>query len=68
MPYAIHCTLQLTLPCPACHLPAVIPPGHYFAAAGDSSGAVTKCSNGDAANPNGFYQPNWVQYNGVATA
>ncbi|WIA29469.1 hypothetical protein OEZ86_011970 [Tetradesmus obliquus] len=42
-----------------------IPPGHYFSAAANTT---VKCANGDAANPNGFYQPNWVQYTGVATA
>ncbi|WIA29475.1 hypothetical protein OEZ86_011976 [Tetradesmus obliquus] len=44
----------------------MIPPGHYFTAAG-SSGVVAKCPNGDADNPNGLYQPEWVQYNGAAT-
>uniref|UniRef100_A0A383V5V9 Tyrosine-protein kinase ephrin type A/B receptor-like domain-containing protein n=1 Tax=Tetradesmus obliquus TaxID=3088 RepID=A0A383V5V9_TETOB len=44
--------------------PGAIPPGHYFSAAANTT---VKCANGDAANPNGFYQPNWVQYTGVAT-
>jgi hypothetical protein len=53
---------------PACLracLPAAVPPGHFFSAVTNST---TECPTGDAANPNGFYQPNWVQYNGVATA
>lgn len=60
------CVLCLTPSCVAFHLTAVIPPGHYFTAAG-SSGVVAKCPNGDADNPNGLYQPEWVQYNGAAT-